>query len=105
MEGEVLSPVPFPVTASSFPCASQGCEERWDEGLASSGHWAVEGGNFTMAKAFEDGQERLWKGPSSHIHSDSGKHKDFQRWSFLEETPAAVSAALLTFSMRLSQKS
>lgn len=39
--GEVLSPVPFPVPASLFRCGNQGCEERWDEDWASSGHWAV----------------------------------------------------------------
>lgn len=33
-----------------------------------------------MAKAFGDGQEGLWEGPSSRVHSESGKHKELQRW-------------------------
>lgn len=54
-----------------------------------------------MAKAFGDGQEGFWEAPSSCVHSESGKHKELQVGEVSSpETPAAVSAALLTFYLQ-----
>lgn len=89
MEGDVQSPVPFPVSASPFPCGSQGREERWDEGLASAGHWAVGVGISQWPRHL--GMDRRCFARVHHLRiATVGEVPS-------PETPAAVPAVLLTF--------